>query len=626
MNSPAMKKIIACSLILSIILFAFYACEKEAKVVLPTVSTASVDNIYNTSARIGGLVSDDGGADISDRGVYWGTTASPESSGTKLQIGTGTGVFQDSLTELTSGVKYYVKAYATNSQGTAYGDETFFTTQISLPTITTSAITELTATSARVGGVISDSGGFAVSQRGVYWGTDPNPQLTGTKLEMGSGAGTFSQTLSGLSRAVLYYVTAYATNIKGTAYGDEISFTTEPDLPIVATSTVIEIQAYTARVGGNVSSDGGSAVTERGIFWGASADPLTTGTKLILGSGPGVFADTLENLDPGATYYVKAYATNALGTSYGEELDWTTLGEEPTATTLGYSDLTSGTVTLYGLISPGDLSTTVEFEYGTTTAYGSSMIAINSPVTEEDDSVSAAISGLDPETEYHFRVKAVNDLGTVYGEDSMFTTVITGMTGTVLDNDGNTYGTIGIGYQVWMTENLKTRKYNDGSAIPLITSDSAWSVISTDAYCWYENDSASYHNTYGVLYNWPAVNTGKLCPTGWHVPTNDDFSELVEYLGGAGLAGGLLKETGTSHWNSPNTDASDEYDFTALGGGKRFENGIFDFDKVEGNWWSSTNYSNITANYFYLVFNFGNSFQAFTNKQQGMSVRCVKDD
>jgi len=626
MKFPRMKNAIVCSVILSIILFAFYACEKEAKVMLPTVSTASVEDIYNTSAKIGGLVSDDGGADISDRGVYWGTSTDPESSGTKLQIGTGTGAFYDSLTGLTSGTKYYVKAFATNSAGTAYGDETFFTTQISLPTISTSAITELTANSARVGGDISDSGGYAITDRGIYWGTDSNPQLTGTKIEMGSGAGTFSQTLSGLSRAVLYYVTAYATNIKGTAYGSEISFTTEPDLPVVGTSAVIEIQAYSARVGGNVSSDGGSAVTERGLYWGASTDPLTTGTKLILGSGPGVFADTLENLDPGATYYVMAYATNGLGTSYGEELDWTTLGEEPVATTLGYSDITANGVTLYGLITPGELSTTVEFEYGTSTAYGSTMTATGSPVTEDDDSVSASISGLTQETEYHFRVKATNDLGTVYGEDSTFTTVITGITGSVQDVESNTYQTIGIGFQQWMTSNLKTRKYNDGSAIPLVTSDSAWSAIDSDAYCWYNNDSASNHATYGVLYNWPAINTGKLCPSGWHVPTNADFSELVDFLGGAAAAGGLLKETGTTHWNSPNTDASDEYDFTALGGGKRFENGSFDFVKVEGNWWSSTNYSSLTANYFYMIFDFGNSFQAYTNKKQGMSVRCVKDD
>ena len=236
-----MKRFYIYTAILFTILIAFFACEKEAKIVLPTVSTASVDEIYNTSARVGGRISDNGGAEITDRGVYWDTATGPETSGTKLQIGIGMGTFFDTIAGLTPGVKYFVKAYATNSQGTSYGDETFFTTQISLPTITTSAVSELTPTSARVGGNISDDGGFEVSQRGVYWGTDPNPRLTGTKLAMGSGAGEFSQTLTGLDRAVSYFVSAYATNIKGTAHGNEISFTTEPELPTVSTATILDI-------------------------------------------------------------------------------------------------------------------------------------------------------------------------------------------------------------------------------------------------------------------------------------------------------------------------------------------------------------------------------------------------
>jgi uncharacterized protein (TIGR02145 family) len=621
-----MKRILIYTAIISTILIAFFACEKEAEIKLPVVSTASVDGIYNTSARVGGNVSDNGGAEITDRGVYWDTAASPETSGTKLQIGTGTGTFYDTLTELTPGVKYFVKAYAVNIKGTAYGEETFFTTQINLPTIVTSPVTELTPTSARVGGNVIDDGGFEVSQRGVYWGTDPNPRLTGTKLEMGSGEGEFSQTLTGLSRAVLYYIIAYAANIKGTAYGNEVSFTTEPELPVVYTTTVLDITTHSAKVGGNISSDGGSAITERGVYWGSSPDPQTTGTQLAMGSGTGNFNDTLYNLDPGATYYVKAYATNSLGTSWGEEKNWTTLGELPTVTTLEYSDLTATGVTLHGLVSAGDLSTTVEFEYGTTTAYGSTQVASNSPVTEEDDSVSTNISGLTPETLYHYRVKAVNELGTVYGEDATFTTVITGITGSVKDRDGNTYQTIGIGYQEWMTENLKTTVYNDSTSIPLVELDSTWAVQSTAAFCWYNNDQTSYKNIYGALYNWTAVNTGKLCPAGWHVPTDEEVTELIDYLGGAGVAGGYLKEAGTSHWKSPNTAASDEYDFTALPGGKRMDNGIFDFIKVEGNWWSSTSYSTLTASYFYFLFNYSNSFQAYMNKKCGLSVRCVKDD
>jgi uncharacterized protein (TIGR02145 family) len=610
---------------LLLIFIVMIACEKEEKIVLPTVDTASVDEIYNTSARVGGRVADNGGADITERGVYWGTSASPETSGTKLQVGTGTGIFYDILSGLSSGVKYYVKAYAVNTIGTSYGNETFFTTQISLPTILTAVVTDFTSTSARVGGNISDNGGFEVTQRGVFWGTEPDPRLTGTKLVIGSGSGDFSQILTGLSSAITYYVVAFATNLKGTVYGNELNFSTQPGLPQVSTATISDIKAYSAKVGGNISSSGGADITDRGVYWGLLPEPQSTGTKLKIGSGTGNFIDTLENLNPGVTYYVMAYASNAMGTSYGEAKNYTTLGAVPAVRNLNYTDLTANSIILNGLVSANDLSTTVTFEYGTTDSYGNISEYANNPVTEDVDTVSANIVGLQPQTLYHFRIKAENDLGAVYSEDLTFTTVITGITGTVPDSEGNTYKTIGIGYQEWMTENLKSAKFNDGDSIPLIVKDSLWRELSTPGLCWYNNDEGN-KNTYGALYNWYAVSGNKkLCPSGWHVPTNEDITTLVEYLGGASKSGGLLKETGNNHWNSPNAGATDEYSFTALGGGKRLADGSFDFMKVEGNWWSSTEYSAQNASYLYILFSYSNSFQAYFNKKTGMSVRCVKD-
>lgn len=621
-----MKKNTISIYIISILFIAFFACEKDVeKVTLPKVTTASVDEITNTSARIGGKVEFDGGAKVTDRGIYWGTSTKPDSTGTKLEIGTETGVFYDTLTGLTQGVKYYVKAYATNSLGTAYGVETFFTTQIFTPTITTLAVTDVTPSSATVGGNITDDGGFEVTQRGIYWGTDTNAVLTGKKVLLGSGIGEFTTSLTGLSKGITYYVIPFATNIKGTSYGEEISFSTENEIPTVYTTTVSGITGYSATVGGNVSVDGGSEVTERGIYWGTSTSPQTSGTQFIIGSGTGIYSDSLGNLDPATEYYVVAYATNSLGTAYGDEKTFTTLGEVPTVSILEYLDLTSTGVTLQGLVSANDLSTVVTFEYGTTDAYGSYVTADNSPVTENDDTVTGTITGLTPETVYHYRITAVNDLGTVSTEDSTFTTVITGITGTVDDIDGNTYQTIGIGYQEWMTENLKTTKYNNGSDIPLIENDSAWEATSSAGFCWYNNDSSSYKDVYGGLYNWEAVNTGNLCPTGWHVPTNDELTELVDYLGSANEAGGLLKETGTSHWKSPNTGATDQYSFTALPGGKRDDLGSFSFMTIDGNWWTSTSYSALYANYIYMLYDYPNSFQAYIKKKYGLSVRCVKD-
>ncbi|HUX53095.1 MAG TPA: FISUMP domain-containing protein [Williamwhitmania sp.] len=621
-----MKKEVIYAVVIAFLFMEFLSCEKKENITLPSVETASVDGIFNTSARVGGKVTNNGGADISDRGIYWGTATSPEQSGTKQQVGTGLGTFYDTLRGLTAGVKYYVKAYATNSKGTVFGDETFFTTQISMPTVTTSAVDEVTPTSAKLGGVVVDSGGFSVTQRGLYWGTIANPRTNGTKVVIGNGIGEFSQTFTNLDRAITYYAIAFATNIKGTAYGDEINFTTQPEIPTVYTTSVYNINTYSATVGGNVSESGGVEVTERGVYWGTSPNAPTSGTKLVIGNGTGSFSAVLTNLNPGISYYTTAFATNSVGTAYGEEKTFITNGSAPVATTLAPSNLSTTTVTLNGLVNANELSTVVSFEYGTTAAYGSFISAAESPTTGSADTLTAALSGLTSNTTYHYRVKAVNDIGTSYGEDLTFTTVITGLVGSVSDNDGNTYQTIGIGYQQWMTENLKTTTYNDGTLIPLVQADTSWAKLTTPGYCWYNNDSIANIGTYGALYNWYTVNTSKLCPLGWHVPSNDEISSLVSYLGGGSMAGGLLKEAGLAHWNSPNTGASNRHGFNARGGGMRLDDGRFDFVKVEGDWWSSTEYSTLNGSYLYMLFNYSNTFQGFANKKYGKSVRCVQDN
>ena len=140
--------------------------------------------------------------------------------------------------------------------------------------------------------------------------------------------------------------------------------------------------------------------------------------------------------------------------------------------------------------------------------------------------------------------------------------------GTVTDVDGNVYNTVTIGTQCWLQENLKTTKYKDGTSIPLVTDNSAWGSLSTPGYCWYNNDD-TYKNTYGALYNYYTVLTNNLCPSGWHVATEREWSTLVTYLGGASIAGGKLKESGTTHWVTPNTGANNETGFIALPGGRR---------------------------------------------------------
>ena len=195
-------------------------------------------------------------------------------------------------------------------------------------------------------------------------------------------------------------------------------------------------------------------------------------------------------------------------------------------------------------------------------------------------------------------------------------------TNTVKDIDGNEYHTVTIGTQTWMVENLKTIHYNDGTRIPNVTDNVAWVVLSTPAYCWYNNDATTYKNTYGAMYNWYAVNTGKLAPVGWHVATDAEWTTLTTFLGGESVAGGDLKETGTGNWSIPNIGATNSSGFTALPGGDRYDNGgAFDDIGYGGYWWSS----GVTAYAWAMVYNTSNVNRGSIGPSHGFSVRCVKD-
>jgi len=196
---------------------------------------------------------------------------------------------------------------------------------------------------------------------------------------------------------------------------------------------------------------------------------------------------------------------------------------------------------------------------------------------------------------------------------------------TVTDIDGNVYNTVTIGTQVWMLENLKVTKLNDGTAIPLVTDKTSWLNLTTPGFCWYGNNEATYKNTYGALYNWYTVNTGKLSPAGWHVPTDAELTTLTNYLGGESIAGGKLKETGTTHWQSPNTGATNESGFTGLPGGMRNVPGFFYNIENSGIWWSSTEYDATNEWLSEADYNYGGFYKLNLVKTCGFSVRCVKD-
>jgi uncharacterized protein (TIGR02145 family) len=199
----------------------------------------------------------------------------------------------------------------------------------------------------------------------------------------------------------------------------------------------------------------------------------------------------------------------------------------------------------------------------------------------------------------------------------------------ITDVEGNSYKTVYIGTQQWMGENLKTTKYSDGTSIPNITDNSLWQNNTTGAWAYYNNDAAN-NAKYGKLYNWYAVNptsngNKNVCPTGWHVPTDAEWTVLMDYLGGKTIAGGKMKEVGTTNWNSPNTSSTNTSLFTGLPGGSRNNGGNCDNIGSLGHWWSSTEGLTYNAWFRVLVYNDGYVISYYNPKKYGFSVRCLKD-
>jgi uncharacterized protein (TIGR02145 family) len=240
------------------------------------------------------------------------------------------------------------------------------------------------------------------------------------------------------------------------------------------------------------------------------------------------------------------------------------------------------------------------------------------------------ISSLEPNTRYYVIAYATNSGGTGYGGQIIFSTQ--GISGTVTDIDGNIYQTLTVGTQTWMVENLRTTRFNDGSQIPISTDNNEWMILHSSAFCWYNNDSASYDKTYGVIYNWYAINTGKLAPIGWHVPSDDDWLILLEYLdfGDYQVAGGKMKSVGTIEaqtglWHEPNTAASNSSGYSAVPGGYRGFTGAFSDMGNLGGYWSSTEFDGGNAGHYNLYHYLGRVLHDVSPKYYGFSVRCVKD-
>ena len=250
--------------------------------------------------------------------MCWSTADNPTIDDSHTVDGGGAGSFISNITGLTEITTYYVRAYATSSAGTVYGEtRTFKTTEYIFPTVTTSEVDYISATTAKCGGEVTE-GDFTVTARGVCWGTADNPTIDDSHTVDGGGAGSFTSNITGLTENTTYYVRAYATSSAGTAYGATRTFkTTEYIFPTVTTSEVNNITSTTAKCGGEVT-EGDFTVTARGVCWNTTDNPTLDDSHTVDGGGAGSFISNITDLTENTTYYVRAYATSSAGTVYGE--------------------------------------------------------------------------------------------------------------------------------------------------------------------------------------------------------------------------------------------------------------------------------------------------------------------
>jgi len=470
---------------------------------IPQLTTTPINYItYGTVAypHSGGTISNDGGAQITSKGVVWSTSPNPTvTTNQGTYEGGGNGAFTSCIcpyyNRLLPGTLYYVRAYATNSYGTAYGQEEVFTTLAILPTLYTTTTSEITSTTAISGGTIFSDGGASITDKGIVWSTSPNPTITtnqGISSE-GTGIDAFSSTITQLTPGTVYYVRSYSTNTIGTVYGQEEVFTTLAILPNLTTKLVSNITSTTAISGGNNTYDGGDYIMIKGIVWNTTPNPTTTSNQGITyeGEDNGAFTSALNQLLPNTLYYVRAYATNSIGTAYGQEEVFTTLVGVPILATTAAAEITITTARSGGSISNDGGVPIINKGMVWSTSPNPTVIT-NEGITSDGsgmDTFTSTITQLTPGTLYYVRAYSTNSIGTGYGQEVVFTTLstlptltttlvsditsYTAYSGGIITNDGGDY-IIDKGI-VWSTNPNPTTTTNigityDGQGIDAFTS------------------------------------------------------------------------------------------------------------------------------------------------------------
>lgn len=643
---------------------------------LPEVETTFPHEITTNTAAAGGIIISDGGSEIIQKGICWSNAPQPDLTGPHTEEGSGPDHFTGTLEGLDPNALYFLRAYATNEAGTAYGRE--------FPVRTYRGTIQDVDGNVYYTIEIGDQHWMASNLRAIHYADGSEIPMVEEIQEwesLNENDAAFSwfennPDMAEMLGALYSWAAAMGGSMGSTLNPSDVQGVC-PDgwhLPsdtewkqletgLGMSPADADLEGWRGNPAGGLMKIPGSEAWQSPNVEASNASGFTVhpaGVRDPEGNfrdgGLNAFFWTASDQDP-AIAWDRMLAFDQGGIAREAALKKTGMAvrclegeasvQPPTVVTAASFDITESSARVGGAVtSDGGIPVTergICWSPQPHPTLEDQVVPAGSGGGEYD----AMLQNLDPFREYFVRAYATNGAGTAYGEEISFRTLWD--QSQVSDYEGNLYHTVQIGNQVWMTENLRSTRYADGSAIPVVADSSDWSSLAVDdrAYCWYLNDSGN-KMIHGALYNWTAAMNGEpgndnnpsmvqgVCPAGWHLPSDEEWKELEVYLGMSRMEadkevwrgsdeGGKLKLEGTEIWAEPNTGATNESGFSGIPGGYRQTSGKYSFLDCYAVYWTTTPYDEESAWHRNLLCDYEQVYRYHYSKGGGFSVRCMKN-